>query len=190
MQQQKKKYSLSKEKTMRQILTSIMAFVILTSSAFAGSTTTYGNVVQIDPIYTNVRQQQPNKVCRNVDVPVYGTVQGNGASGGDVLGGMIIGGLLGKGATGKDDGAAIGAIIGGMVAAENSNNSKQVITGYRSERQCTTEYEYVNTQVVNEYDIVYNVNGNRIVIRSNRAQGERAFVGQRKRFRISYQLLN
>ena len=175
---------------MKLILSMIVAIAIMNSSAYASGTVSYGNVVQINPIYTNVRQQQPNKVCRNVDVPVYGTVQGNGANGGDVLSGMIIGGLLGKGATGKDDGAAIGAIIGGMVAAENGNKGQQVITGYRTERQCTTEYEYVNTQVVNEYDIVYNINGNRVTIRVNRIQGERAYIGQRKKFRINYQSLN
>lgn len=50
--------------------------------------------------------------------------QQSGSNGGDVLGGMIIGGLLGKGATGNDRGAAVGAIIGGAIANENSNGGK------------------------------------------------------------------
>ena len=52
-------------------------------------------------------------VCNIVDVPIYGKT-GGGASAGDVLGGMIIGGLLGKGVTNKDNGAPVGAVIGGM----------------------------------------------------------------------------
>jgi uncharacterized protein YcfJ len=175
---------------MRQILTGIVALVMLASTASARSITTNGEVTQVEPVYTRITQAQPRNVCRNVEVPVYGTVQGGGANGGDVLGGMIIGGLLGKGATGKDDGAAIGAIIGGMVAAENGNKGERVITGYRTERQCNTEYENVHTRVINEYDITYRVNGQYITMRVNRAVGERAYIGQPKRFRINYQLLN
>ena len=149
-----------------------------------------GRVVAIDPVYTKINQQQPKKVCRNVEVPVYGTRQGSGASGGDVLGGMIIGGLLGGTATGKDQGAAIGAIIGGAIAAENKKGSKQVITGYRTERRCHTEYYNTNATVINEYDITYKVDGQHFTVRVNRRQGEQAWLGQSRRFRVSYQLLN
>ena len=78
-----------------------IAFIagLIASSAFADSYVTTGKLVHKEPIYTNVNKRQPQQVCRNVEVPVYGTVQGGGASGGDVLTGMIIGGLLGKGAT-------------------------------------------------------------------------------------------
>ena len=77
-------------------------------------------------------------MCQNVEVPIYGTVtrQGGGASGGHILGGMIIGGLLGKRATGKDNGAATGAVLGGIIAADKANKPKTetVITGYNTER--------------------------------------------------------
>jgi uncharacterized protein YcfJ len=175
---------------MKKILLILATVIASTNFASAGSTVIQGRVVDIQPVYTNVRQQQPQEVCRNVEVPVYGTVQGQGANGGDVLAGMIIGGLLGKGATGQDNGAAAGAVIGGIIAAENGNNRQRVITGYRSERQCTTEYEYVNTRIINEYDITYNINGNQVTMRVNRVQGERAYVGQRKQFRVNYQALN
>ena len=127
-----------------------IAFIagLIASSAFADSYVTTGKLVHKEPIYTNVNKRQPQQVCRNVEVPVYGTVQGGGASGGDVLTGMIIGGLLGKGATGKDNGAAAGAVIGGIIAADKGK-SKQVITGYRMETQCTTEYVNTTTSVVN-----------------------------------------
>lgn len=159
--------------------------------ASANSFTTTGRVVDIKPVYTQVRQQQPTNVCRNVEVPIYGTVQGGGDAGANALAGMIIGGILGKGVTGDDGGAAAGAVIGGIIGADQAQNgSRRVITGYKTERQCTTEYQYVNTQVVNEYDIMYNIDGREVTFRVNRAQGERAYINQRKTFRIRYQLLN
>lgn len=176
---------------MRQILFSLVTLLITSSVAFANSFTTTGRVVDIEPVYTNIRQQQPTQVCRNVEVPIYGTVQGGGNAGEGALAGMIIGGILGKGVSGNNDGAAAGAVIGGIIGANNSQNgNRRVITGYRSERQCNTEYEYVNTRVVNEYDITYNINGNNVTMRVNRVQGERAYIGQRKQFRINYQAMN
>ena len=164
-----------------------VAIGLVSSVATASSFTTTGRVVDIKPVDTNIRQQQPQQVCRQVEVPVYGTVQGNGASGGDVLTGMILGGLLGKGASGNDKGAAAGAVIGGIIAADKKK-SKKVITGYRQETQCTTEYHYVNTQVVNEYDIMYNIDGREVTFRVNRSVGERAYINQRRQFRIRYQM--
>lgn len=69
--------------------------------------------------------------------------QQSGSNGGDVLGGMIIGGLLGKGATGNDRGAAVGAIIGGAIANENNNGG--TVTREVTER-VPVEY-YVNERV-------------------------------------------
>ena len=115
----------------------------------------------IEDVYATVVEQTPytRQVCQNVEVPIYGTVtrQGGSASGGDVLTGMILGGLLGKGATGKDDGAAAGAVLGGIIAADKANKprTETVITGYKTERQCenVTEYKNVNKKVY-DYSII------------------------------------
>jgi len=108
--------------------------------------------------------------CYNVEVPIYGRAQGGGASGGDVLGGMILGGLLGKGATGNDDGAAIGAILGGIVAADNKQ-SKQVVTGYRIERQCADKVtnKYQSQEVYSHSTVRFTVGGYRYVLEFNRS---------------------
>lgn len=156
--------------------------------ASANSSTTQGKIIAIDPVYTNVRQQQPNQTCQNVEVPIYGRT-GGGNAGEGALGGMIIGGVLGKVLGGNDKGAAAGAILGGVVGANNSQGQR-VITGYRAERQCSTSYSYVNTTVINEYDITYRVQGQRITVRVNRAVGENSWIGQSKRFRVTYRLLN
>jgi uncharacterized protein YcfJ len=167
-----------------------MSFIVIASSAYADTSyKVQGHVVSIDPVYTNISQKQPYQSCQNVDVPIYGR-QGGGDAGGSALLGMIIGGISGKAITGKDNGAAAGAVIGGIIGANNAQKGQQVVTGYRTERQCTTDYSYVNTTVINEYDITYNINGRSITFRVNRAQGERARVGQQKQFRVSYQFLN
>ena len=108
--------------------------------------------------------------CYDVEVPIYGRTQGGGASGGDVLGGMILGGLLGKGATGNDDGAAIGAILGGIVAADNKQ-SKQVVTGYRVERQCADKVtnRYQSQEVYSHSTVRFTVGGYRYVLEFNRS---------------------
>ena len=120
----------------------------------------------IEDVYATVIESTPytRQVCNNVEVPIYGTITRQGsATGGDVLSGMIIGGLLGKGATGKDDGAAAGAVLGGIIAADRANKPKTetVITGYKTERQCKniTEYKDVNKKVYDYSIITWTSNG-------------------------------
>jgi hypothetical protein len=112
-----------------------------------------GNVTDV---YKNVTRQIPytQQVCQLIDVPIYGT------SGADVLGGMIIGGLLGKGVTGKDNGAAAGAILGGVIAADKKQG-QQVIVGYRQEQRCNTvtQYDTTTEQVYSHSTITFYEDG-------------------------------
>ena len=139
-----------------------------------------GTSVLANEAATNVRVYDHNKTvttqipittteCQNVQVPIYGQ-QGGGASGADVLGGMIIGGLLGKGASGNDKGAAAGAVLGGIIAADKNNN-KQVVVGYKQERQCFETVSYRNqTQDVYSHSTVrFEVGGYRYVLQFQRS---------------------
>ncbi len=135
----------------------LITTAILVASATSAVATEYARITKIEPRYQTSYQNVPRTSCQDVEVPVYGNT-GGGASGGDVLGGMIIGGLLGKGATGKDNGAAVGAIIGGMVAAEN-NNGRRVVTGYRVERQCNEVMIREEISAVKDYRITFEWNG-------------------------------
>ena len=67
---------------------------------------------------------------------------------------MIIGGLLGKGVGGNDKGAAAGAVLGGIIAADK-NNSRRVVTGYRIERQCTEVMNQQQQRQLKNYTITY-----------------------------------
>ena len=101
--------------------------------------------------------------CQNVQVPIYGNT-GSGATGGDILGGMIIGGLLGKGVSGNDRGAAAGAVLGGVIAADKKHNEQRIV-GYKQERQCfdTVSYQNQTQEVYSHSTIRFTVNGYRYV---------------------------
>lgn len=125
---------------MKKIATTAGVLLVTAGSALANTGQSY-----TQDHFKSVIEQKPYtvEVCSDVRVPVYGQV-GNGASASDVLGGMILGGILGKGITNKDDGAAAGAVLGGIIAADKKHN-KQGVTGYRTERQCKYETRYNET---------------------------------------------
>jgi uncharacterized protein YcfJ len=110
--------------------------ILLATSASAESSVK-GRVIDY---YNNVVVSTPHEknLCEEYQVPIYG--QQGSADGADVLMGMIIGGLLGKGVTGKDNGAAAGAVFGGVIAADKG--SKTVIQGYKTETKCRKEVRY------------------------------------------------
>ena len=116
-------------------------------------------VSRVDPIHSNSAQHMPRQVCENIQVPIYSTIQGGGASGGDVLGGMIIGALLGNAITDTNKGGQAGAVFGGIIAADKANKSRRVISGYQTQQNCHTVYETINQSVVTGYKIWFTRNG-------------------------------
>jgi len=92
-------------------------------------------------------------------VPVYDRVQGQGATGLEVLFGALFGGLAGKAITDKDEGAAAGAIIGGAVAAEAGRAPQLRIVGYENKEICTTRYVNRTESIVKNYTIFYEWSG-------------------------------
>lgn len=143
---------------MKTLITTTAILATMATSAVAQ--TVYATINSVQPRYETRIQNTPTTQCQDVQVPIYGQTQGGGASGGDVLGGMILGGLLGKGVGGDDKGAAIGAILGGVVAADNKK-SKQVVTGYRTERQCTEVMAQQQVTVVKDFVIHFDWQGHR-----------------------------
>ena len=139
-------------------LLSTAALIAVVGCAPAMAETFRATITKVEPNWGYREVSVPTTHCQNVEVPVYGTVQGGGASGGDVLAGMIIGGLLGKGITNKDNGAAAGAVLGGVIAADK-NNSRQQIVGYKTERQCQQVVSYETERYLKNNKIYFTWNG-------------------------------
>lgn len=141
--------------------------VILTGSVAvfvagaANAETRYANITRVEPNYQNVYMNVPSTQCSNVQVPVYGTVQNQGNAGEGALLGMIIGGAIGDAVSGgKRDATAGAAIIGGIIGADRAQNgTRQVVTGYRTERQCTEVMVREQQREVQNYTITYEWNG-------------------------------
>ena len=67
----------------------------------AADDTVYATITSVTPNYIELVTPVRKNICSFVDVPIYDTVQGQGATGLEVLGGAIIGGLFGKAITEK-----------------------------------------------------------------------------------------
>jgi len=111
--------------------------------------------------YKSVTKRIPTtyQSCEVVDVPIYGQ-SGGGASGADVLTGIIIGGLLGKGASGNDKGAAAGAVIGGMVAADKKKGNQRIV-GYKQQQVCrdVTTYDESRHTIYSHSTVTFTYEG-------------------------------
>jgi len=140
---------------MKKLLITASVLAATASPALADKTP-LATITQVEANYETQIFTTPYQSCSTVDVPIYGNV-GSGASGGDVLTGMIIGGLLGKGVTGKDNGAAAGAVLGGVIAADKGQ--QQGIVGYRQEQRCTKEYRQETVEKLKNYRITYEWSG-------------------------------
>jgi uncharacterized protein YcfJ len=108
-----------------------LVFVLLAlgTPILADQTTATIEDIYIDRIFV---EPIVEKTCQEVDITIIG--QSNGTNSANVLMGMIVGGILGKGITGKDNGAAAGAVMGGVIAADSK--SKKAPQGYKRELRC------------------------------------------------------
>ena len=139
-----------------KVTTLVTAVMLMATTASAE----YATITNVKTNYRSQTSQQPQQRCQDVQVPIYGTRQGN-ASSGDVLGGAIIGGIIGNqfgNGSGKDAATVLGAILGADAANKN-NRTQRVITGYNIQRQCETVYVQRTERRVKNYQITYEWNG-------------------------------
>lgn len=143
-------------------------------------------ITSVVPNFKQVVTKTPQNVCTTKYLPVYETVQGQGASGLEVLGGAIVGGLLGKGVTKKDEGAIVGGLIGGAVVAEAGRSNKTRIVGYQNQEVCKLHYYDRVESVVSDYTIYYKWNnyyGSSVV-------NKKYNIGDSVRIMVSLSLVN
>ena len=144
---------------MKKLLATAATLACITTTVQAE--TRYANIIRVEPNYQTVYMNVPRQQCQNVEVPIYGTQRNNGNAGEGALLGMIIGGAIGDAVSGgKGDTTAAGAVIGGIIGADRAQNgSQQVITGYRTERQCAEVMVREQQREIRNYTITYNWNG-------------------------------
>ena len=63
-----------------KLITTTLTAIAIALPAYAD--TVKATVSRVDPIYHNTTVNTPRNICQNVEVPIYGTVQGGGATGG------------------------------------------------------------------------------------------------------------
>ena len=116
-----------------------------------------------------VKSPSTERICQNMNVPIYGTTTQQGNASGGALIGMLLGAAGGKAVTGNDKGAAIGAIMGGLVGADKGSQPKQSqrIVGYKQELVCN-DVTSVSNELVDVYShstIRFYVDGRRYVLK-------------------------
>ena len=142
-----------------RVLAVASAIAVLAFPTFADTYNMTGTVTSVTPNYRNITVPVTVQDCRNVEVPVYGTAQGNGNAVEGAIAGAIIGGILGEAIGGKNErnvGAVFGAIVGGDKAA---NGNRRVVTGYRTERQCTDQTVNELRRELTDYTVTYEILG-------------------------------
>ena len=112
--------------------------------------------------YKTVIEQEPYRVevCKDVNVPVGGGANTEGA----IIGG-IIGGVIGNqfgGGSGKEAATGVGALTGAIIGGNSNRNQ-----GYRTERQCSieTRYEERQREVYSHSTITFRENGRNYTLR-------------------------
>tara|TARA_X000001382_G_scaffold126759_1_gene113752 strand:- start:239 stop:763 length:525 start_codon:yes stop_codon:yes gene_type:complete len=139
-------------------LLSILSLVAVGACATPAAAET-ATVTHVEPNWIEVVRTVPVKKCSVAQVPIYEQVNGQGATGLDVLFGTLFGGLAGKALTDKDEGAVAGAVIGGVVAAEAGRSPQLRIVGYEDKEICTNRYVQRTESVPEDYTIQYDWNG-------------------------------
>lgn len=140
-----------------RILAIASTIAVFAFPVFAETYDITGTVTSVTPQYRNITVPVDLQDCRNVEVPVYsngGSVNTEGAIIGGIVGG-IVGNQVGGG-SGREAATGVGAMIGAIVGGNSGN---QQITGYRTERQCTSRTVNDTRRELTDYRITYEVLG-------------------------------
>ena len=124
----------------------------------AANAENYAIITNVTPNYSYTKSYTQEKSCHTIREPIYGDISSHDTKSGDVLTGLVLGGLFGKGVTGKDKGAAAGAVLGGIIAA-NRNKTKSTIIGYRKVPNCEIVQSPRTIKTIKNYRIDYEWGG-------------------------------
>lgn len=121
----------------------------------------YAQVVRSEPIYREVRINEPREVCHQEPVTERTTYGGHSDPGATLLG-AIVGGVIGHqfgGGHGRDVATAAGAVIGAGTAANNTYQNGHTVERTVYEDQCHDASRVRYEQEVVGYDVTYRYHG-------------------------------
>ena len=138
----------------------------------------YARVVDVDPIYREVRVREPRQVCHEEPVTER-VVHRGGADPGAVLVGAVIGGVIGHqfgGGHGQDAATAAGAVIGASHAAHRTSRGDRVTERTVYETRCETVRPVRYEREISAYDVTYKYQGRLYHTRTAEHPGSRIRV--------------
>lgn len=141
----------------------IAAGMLSATTALAAGSQAYqkvATVYKVTPFVTTKTVSTPNRVCTEVDVPIYKRTKGGDDLGSIIIGG-VIGSVIGNKVSGANGAGTVGAVIGGVLGNEHSKNknSDTEIIGYERVNQCKTTYTNQQEQYVQHYTVYVDYNG-------------------------------
>lgn len=150
------------------IIASIASFsLLLSANAMAGEHyyrhdqgyREQARVVDVDPIYRDVRVSEPQRECWERSVPSRNDFHRESYTG--TIAGGIIGGVLGNqfgGGSGKTVMTVAGTLLGGSIGHDMSRNGSYQ-TDYRTVQTCRTTERYHHERVIDGYHVTYRYRG-------------------------------
>ncbi len=137
----------------------------------------YGKVIDVTPIYREVRVSTPRKECWDEPVRTRHTRRSASQAGPTLVGALLggaIGHQIGKG-RGKQVATALGTVIGAQVANDasrhNRHDSFEQYTRYEEVCEVTERVNY--QQVIDGYQVTYKYKGQRFNTRMPYDPGDR-----------------
>lgn len=165
---------------------SVVSAMLISATGQAADKYDRARVVDVQPVYENVRYEVPVEQCYQERVAV--PTRRAGAT--PTILGAIIGGALGN-AVGhnkrnKQVGTVVGAVLGGSIGADVSRhrNTGHADARYRTEEVCETTYESRHENRLSGYNVKYEYAGTTYQTRMDRDPGD--FVRVSVRVRPAY----
>ena len=166
----KKKYAVEKISYFVVYATIIFATVFVTE-AVHGAELVEAEVVSSEPVYYEVVNKRPQRICRDVLVPIERHRSGGGSIGrsverkfgstGGLIGAILGGGLgsrVGEG-KGKTLATITGVVIGARVGDRIEQNRRERNAEYKTVNHCETVFTEETFQKVDYYRVTVEVDG-------------------------------
>ena len=166
----KKKYLVEKVSYFVVYATIIFATVFITN-AVHGAELVEAEVISSEPVYYEVVNKRPQRICRDVLVPIEHHRSGGGRVGqsverkfgstGGLIGAVLGGGLgsrIGEG-NGKTLATITGVVVGARVGDRVEQNRRESNAEYKTVNQCETVFTEETFHKVDYYRVTVEVDG-------------------------------